>query len=62
MRIYSPDHAPDVMVRDFYGPGSPLLIDVKSLAAEGNVAAARVARTPQGAHLRKHEHTVRDPH
>ena len=50
------------MVRDFYGSGSPLLIDVKTLAAEGDVAAARVARTPQGAHLRKHEHTVRDPH
>jgi hypothetical protein len=62
MRVYSPDHAPDVMVRDFYGPGSPLLIDVTSLAAEGDVAAARVARTPQGAHLRKHEHSVRDPH
>jgi hypothetical protein len=39
-----------------------LLIDVKSLAAEGDVAAARVACTPQGAHIRKHELTVRDPH
>jgi hypothetical protein len=61
MRVYSPDHAPDVMVRDFYGR-SPLLIDVKLLVAEGDVAAARVARTLQGAHLRKHEHTVRNLH
>jgi hypothetical protein len=47
--------------QDFYGPGSHLLIDVKSLAAEGDVATARIAHTPQGAHLRKHEHTVRNP-
>jgi hypothetical protein len=61
MAIYSPVHIPDIMVRDLYGPGKPLLIDIKTLAVEG-VGVEQAARTPQGPHLAKHDHTVRDTH
>ena len=56
MSVYSPHHIPDIMVRDFYGQGIPLLIDVKSLAAEGVGMARAAQNTPQGAPRQARSH------